>query len=424
MNPLISYVSAEKILEKDYLLATYYLELPSEKDILAKAASFAVGQTVGTWVPVPGITDEMRDKHMGKVVNILEAPPVELSVKVPEQMSYFIQIAFPSANFNGDIPMLITTLLGNDASTSSQAKLVDLQFSHDYLSNTVGPTFGISGIRKLTGVTDRPLLLSMIKPCTGITPKAGANIFYKAAIGGVDIIKDDELLGNTDFSPIYDRVTEYRKAAQRAYEDSGNLCHYAVNVTGKSLVDNISAAMDAGAEMIMVNFAAAGLQALQIAAEHCKVPILGHYAGSGMYFEGQLNGISSPLICGKLPRMAGADMVVINTPYGGYPLRYSRYMMTVHHLTTSLGNVLPTFPVVGGGVHPGMSERYISELGTDIVLASGGAIHGHPDGAEAGAKAMRASIDAVMAGISLEDASESCAELKTALNLWGHYGNN
>ena len=27
----------------------------------------------------------------------------------------------------------------------------------------------------------------MIKPCTGFTPEAGAEIFYKAAIGGVEI---------------------------------------------------------------------------------------------------------------------------------------------------------------------------------------------------------------------------------------------
>lgn len=35
----------------------------------------------------------------------------------------------------------------------------------------------------------------MIKPCTGYTPEVGAKLFFEAAAGGVDIIKDDELIG-------------------------------------------------------------------------------------------------------------------------------------------------------------------------------------------------------------------------------------
>lgn len=65
----------EQINQMDYLVATYYCEFPQDIDIVAKAASFAVGQTIGTWVPVPGVTDEMREKHMGRVVNIYDAPP-------------------------------------------------------------------------------------------------------------------------------------------------------------------------------------------------------------------------------------------------------------------------------------------------------------------------------------------------------------
>ena len=49
-------------------------------------------------------------------------------------------------------------------------------------------------------------------------------------------------------------------------------------------------------------------------------------------------------------------------------------------------------------MHPGTVETYMGELGPDIVLGAGGAIQGHPDGAAAGADAMRQAIDAVMAG--------------------------
>ena len=36
-----------------------------------------------------------------------------------------------------------------------------------------------------------------------------------------------------------------------------------------------------------------------------------------------------------------------------------------------------------------MVEKYIGEVGKDIVLAAGGAVQGHPGGAAAGARAMR-----------------------------------
>jgi 2,3-diketo-5-methylthiopentyl-1-phosphate enolase len=44
----------EALRGQDYLLATYYLELPADTDVLARAAGFAVGQTIGTWIEVPG----------------------------------------------------------------------------------------------------------------------------------------------------------------------------------------------------------------------------------------------------------------------------------------------------------------------------------------------------------------------------------
>ena len=57
-----------------------------------------------------------------------------------------------------------------------------------------GPKFGIDGVRELLGVPERPLINNMLKPKTGHTPDVAADMCYKAAVGGVDIIKDDELI--------------------------------------------------------------------------------------------------------------------------------------------------------------------------------------------------------------------------------------
>ncbi|MDL2236436.1 transcriptional regulator [Christensenellaceae bacterium OttesenSCG-928-K19] len=420
------YCLPEQINEMDYIVATYYCEFPGDIDIVAKAASFAVGQTVGTWVPVPGITEEMRERNMGRVVNIYDTPPTELTSQLDEgKRAYLLEIAFPTINFGADFPMMLTTLLGNDASTSTQAKLLDVRMPRSFAQSFNGPNFGIQGTRDAVGVQDRPLLMTMIKPCTGITPKVGAELFYNAAIGGIDLVKDDELLGDTEFSPVVDRVIEYNKAADRIYEETGFRPVYVVNITGDAvhLVDRAKRVIDAGAKAVMASYAAVGYSAFHGLAKELKklnVPLMGHYASSGMYFEGPLSGLGSHLAVGRFPRLAGADFIMTNTPYGGYPLQYEKYIKAVQHLTLPFYDIKPTMPIMGGGVHPGLTEQFLKDCGEDIILAAGGAIHGHPMGPAAGAKAMRQSIDAAMAGIPLDEAAKQHKELAKSLELWGY----
>ena len=412
---------SESIRGDDYLLATYYIEMPAEADILAKAASYAVGQTIGTWVEVPGVTAEMRDRHLGRVVKVLEAPPVDLSTQTGETSGYFMQIALPTVNFGPSIPMLLSTAIGNDVSTSVQAKLVDLELPDSLAEGLAGPRFGIDGVRKLVGVHDRPLVLNMIKPCTGLTPEAGAQIFYETALGGVDLIKDDELMGNPSFSQVADRVKAYLAAGERAREETGREVVYFPNVTERTdrMLDNAKAAVDAGAKAVMCAYASVGFGGMQNLAEVAGVPILAHYAAVAPYFEGPGSGMSAALATGLFPRLAGGDIAVTITPYGGYPLRRLPYLKTIQQLTLPRPHIAPTFPLIGGGVHPGTVETYMGELGTDIVLGAGGAIQGHPDGAAAGADAMRQAIDAVMAGREVVDAAQEHPELARALEKFG-----
>ena len=412
---------SEAIRGEDYLLATYYIEMPADADILAKAASYAVGQTIGTWVEVPGVTAEMRDRHLGRVVKVLEAPPVDLGTQTQETSGYFMQIALPTVNIGPSIPMLLATAIGNDVSTSVQAKLVDLEVPDTLAEELVGPRFGIEGVRKLVGVNDRPLVLNMIKPCTGLTPEAGAQIFYETALGGVDLIKDDELMGNPSFSPVVDRVKAYLAAGERARDETGRDVVYLPNVTDRAdrMLDTARRAVDAGARAVMCAYASVGYGGLQSLSEIVGVPILAHYAAAGPYFEGPGTGMSAPIALGLLPRLAGGDLAITITPYGGYPLRRLQYLKMIQQLTLPRPHIAPTFPVIGGGVHPGTVETYMGELGPDIVLGAGGAIQGHPDGAAAGADAMRQAIDAVMAGRRVVDAAEEHPELRRALEKFG-----
>lgn len=406
---------------QNYVIASYYIKLPKDVDIIKKATTLAIGQTIGTWIPIPGITDEIREKYMGKVVNVFDIPSLDLSTQImTEEREYIIQIAYPAANFGSDLPLMITSLLGNDASTSAQVKLLDIDFSEEFVSQFRGPQFGIDGVRKKSGIQKRPILLNMIKPCTGLTPEEGAKIFYETALGGVDLIKDDELLGNPAYSKPEARVKSFKKAAEAAYEETGERVKYFVNVTSGAgeIIDIVKRVEEAGADGIMVNFATVGYSVLKHVAETTKLPILGHAAGSGMVYEGTLNGMASPLAVGKLARLAGADIVMVNTPYGGYPMLYQKYMQTIAQLTLPFYHLKSAMPSIGGGVHPGMVEKYMKEVGKDIVLAAGGAVQGHPGGAAAGARAMRQAIDIVMSGADFEEAAKEKKELSEALRLW------
>lgn len=425
MKPDLLHALPEQIYIEDYVTATYYLELSPTENPYEKARNMAIGQTVGTWLPVPGITEEMKRLHMGKIISIMDLDPADLSASCAGSAGdyprpYLFRIAYPAANFENRLPLMLTTLLGNDASTSVRAKLLELFIPPTLASLYPGPGFGIEGLRQLTGVERRPLLLNMIKPCIGFTPEEGARIFYQTALGGVDFIKDDELLGNPSFCPLEKRVCAYTQASDAAYEKTGKRTYYVPNITDHigNLVDNAKRAQQAGAKLIMINFASVGWGALQMVREAVSLPILGHYAGAGPYYEGDRSGISSDLALGKLPRMAGADIVMINTPYGGYPVKKSRYLRTAEFLRLPFYDMKSVLPSLGGGVNPGMVHQLMSDLGNDIMLSPGGAIQGHPMGAAAGIRAMYAAIDAEMNGISLAEAVQNCEELKAAEYMW------
>ena len=414
----------EEAFESDYIVASYYYESKPYENVYEKAKSFAIGQTLGTWLPVPGITEKMKRDHGGKVVNIYDIPPYELLGEEAQKASHIIQIAFPDQNFGPQFPMLFTTLLGNDVSTSAQVKLIDIKFSKNFIKNFKGPKFGIEGIYTYLKIKRRPIVLSMIKPCIGYSPEAGASLFYNAALGGLDFIKDDELLADTEYSPILKRVEAYSKAAEKAYRQTGHLTRYCVNITDRpdKILAHARSAQDAGAGALMLNFVAAGLSSLQALSEDSilKIPILVHYSSAGTMTESKSSGLSSHLLLGKLARMAGADACLFSSPYSTYPFKKRKYMQIADSQRLAFYNLKPTMPAIGGGVHPASSVKIVKDLGKEVLLAAGGAIFGHPHGPAKGAQAMMQTVEAIYddKDINALLGSKGYESLKLALQIW------
>ena len=406
----------------EIVVATYLYRTPAGIDIHRAARALAELQSTGTWVALERETDTIRERHAARVIATWEVPDHE-SDPPPGvgTRDWVIQIGYPAHNIGNQIPLLLATVYGECAS-AGDLKLLDLHLPESFVGAFKGPKFGLEGIREMVGAADRPLLITMLKPALGLTPKESAEVFYQAAIGGSDGVKDDELLVSHPWSHFLDRVREHERAAQAAFDETGHRTLYFVNITDRPdrLVSNAYRAIEAGASALMVDFVTVGTSALSMLADDpaIAVPILGHLAFAGAIYGSPWSGVSSHLVLGKLPRLAGADMIVYPSPYGTLRYARSKHLRLAQVMTDPFFGIRRTTPAPGGGLHAGFAPRLFDDLGNDYALGAGGAVHGHPMGAAAGARAIRQAMDAATRGEALSAAAAANPELAAALAMW------
>ena len=103
-------------------------------------------------------------------------------------------------------------------------KLTSLDLSPDFLSAFPGPKHGIDGVRDLLGVQDRPLLMSIFKSVIGMNADELRAQFIRQALGGVDLIKDDEILFENDLTPIENGSACASRRADVEQQTGKNCC--------------------------------------------------------------------------------------------------------------------------------------------------------------------------------------------------------
>jgi len=404
----------EVAFSEDYIIATFQARIKTQS-IERLALALADEQTTGTWIKVGADSVEKKKRFGAQVVAIYEVP--DLGSDVVEELPplYIVQLAIPMDNIGTSLSMLLTTVFGN-ISAAGMLKLIDLAFPKRYIEQFTGPKFGVEGIREVLGVKDRPLLNAMIKPNIGWTPEEGAEIFYNAAKGGVDIIKDDELLqADGDFCPLEKRVKLFMEKERQVFEETGERTLYSVNITDRNdkIKENAYRAIEYGANSLMLNTYTAGYGALQMLSEdpNINVPILAHVDFVGAYASSTYTGISAPLAIGKLTRLAGGDFQINGHPWGKFPVPYKVFYRSFKFFTQPWWNIKPMMYACSGGTTQLVVKKMVDSLGTDIILAAGGGVHGHPDGSEAGARSMRQAIDAAINGIDLMEYAKTHKEL-------------
>lgn len=384
-----------------------------------KAEGIALGLTIGSWTNLPLLEQEQLKQHKGNVISIKEFEenphPLKSGLIKAE-----VSIAYPSANFSADLPAILTTVFGK-LSLDGEVKLLDLDFSDELLKHFPGPRFGIEEIRHTLGVTGRPLLMSIFKGVIGRDLDYLSTQLRQQALGGVDLVKDDEILFDNPLTPFEKRIIAGKEVLTQVYEETGHRTLYAVNLSGRTseLRSKARKARELGADALLFNVHAYGLDVMQELAEDDDIalPLMAHPAFSGAFTSSSFYGLATPLALGKLTRYAGADFSLFPSPYGSVALEKSSALSLGEELTKK-SSLKRSFPVPSAGIHPGLVPLLMADYGIDSVINAGGGIHGHPAGAIGGGQAFRQAIDAVLQGETLEHASKQHEQLQTALELW------
>ena len=334
----------------------------------------ALEQTVE--VPDKLVTSsKIREEIVGKVESIQALSNMEC---LPDEV-FRVVIRYNLQLTGFQIPQLLNLIYGN-ISIKQNIKLVDIKFPEEYLANFKGPNFGISGIRRLIGVYQRPLLATALKPM-GSSIEELATMAGNFSLGSGDIIKDDHGLIDESFQKFQERVSRCQDAIEEADVKTGRRTLYFPNVVAP--VDNIERYIEFLIHkripgVLMAPFLV-GLDCVRSLAGKYPILVMTHPAFSGTHFHDRKHGISPACLLGTIFRLIGSDASIFPN-YGG---RFSFTQKECHELCNHLKRPLTTFksafPVPAGGMQLHNIASMAKDYGEDVILLIGGALLSHSD---------------------------------------------
>jgi ribulose 1,5-bisphosphate carboxylase large subunit-like protein len=385
-------------LEQNFIV-TYDLE--GKKSLRDAAWELAIGQSVGNpHVRNQWETDDLFETYSCKVIGNEE----EL-LKVKRGI---IKIAFPIINTDwkeDGITQLLVQVMGGqlDIDQVTYCRVLKIDFPNEVTKYFKGPKYGITGIREYLNLNEeKPLFGAIIKPKTGITPQILLQMVKELVEGGVNFIKEDEILSNPSFCKIEERVP----LIMDYINSCGRKVIYAVciNADYPYVIDRVKQVHSLGGNGVHINFWN-GLGVYKSVRE-LDLPIFVHFQKSGDKILTDINhrfSISFDVIC-QLAGMMGVDFIHSGM-WGGYSQTEETELKTTLNILHN-HNVMPALSC---GMHPGIVNAIKNRFGYQFLANTGGAVHGHPLGSKAGALAMRQAIDG--------DFDKN--EYKVAIEKWG-----
>lgn len=388
--------------------AHYELEAPEPE----RAAAVVAGElSSGTFTAVPGETDELRARHAAVVA---ACEPVGDSIAR-------VVIDVPVDNVGASLPQLAATLAGNvfELRDITGLRLVDFELPAELERAFPGPAFGVAGSRAASEVFDRPFIGTIVKPSVGLSPEATADLVATLGVAGIDLVKDDELIGDQPYSPLAERVRAVRGALRDVEQSTGRRVTYVPNVSGdiEHMLRGaeLAAAEGAGAAMVCVH--AVGLAGVLELRRAAVLPVHGHRAGWGLVARGST--ALGPAAHAHLWRLAGVDQLHV----GGLRSKFFESDDSVAESMAACrapGEHRPVLPVISSGQWgEQLVDTVAAAAGPDFAYLAGGAILGHPGGPAAGVVALRAAAEGAATGVGLRELAASVPEVAATVDAFG-----
>lgn len=341
-----------------------YRVLGNDKEAYAKAKDICLEQTVE--FPEELVPEGVIAEH---IVGRIEA------FEPFNENSFLAKISYPNDCAANELTQLLNVIFGN-ISIKPGIRVERLELPEGILRSFKGPRFGKEGLRRLLGVEKRPLLFTALKPM-GLTNEELAELAYRFALGGIDIIKDDHGLSNQSFSPFEERVKLCAEAVNRANQETGFKSIYVPNITAPhgDVVPRAKLAKELGAGGLLIAPGLTGLDAMREVAEDDSIalPVFSHPAFQGSYVFGN-NGISHAVLFGQIPRLAGADGTIYPNFGGRFSFSVEECKGIAEAGNDPMGNLKSIFPCPAGGMSLQSIPESLKVYGQDVIFLVGGGL--------------------------------------------------
>tara|TARA_B100000989_G_scaffold45826_1_gene29421 strand:- start:25924 stop:27183 length:1260 start_codon:yes stop_codon:yes gene_type:complete len=405
----------ESVETNKYFIAKYSLK---SNDMLKAAKGIAIGQSIGNPnVRLDGETAELLENHLGIILDHPE--------NLKHKKEGTVKIAFPIKNFNLEedgVTQLICTVMGGqmDIEEILSCRLLDLDFPQEFLKTFKGPKIGMMDIKRRSNCTDRPLLGGIVKPKTGLDIETLKEVCKNMVKGGVDFIKEDEILGNPSCCPFEERVQIVNDVIQNEAAKLNKEVFYApcVNSDLPYLLRRIEFLVKKNVKAYHLNIWSGINMYKYLRSYDFNIAMFYQKSGDRVLTDKNNSYSISWGVLLKLARISGADFIHAGM-WGGYLSDTKDDLSDWLSILTSTHNLgfNKTVPSLSCGSHPGLVDTTIKNFGNDVMMSLGGSLHGHPNGTISGAKAMRQAFD-LNTNSKIDDSKT--IEYNQAIEKWGY----
>ena len=387
-------------------------------------------QSSGTFVAVPGETEELRRRFGAQVEKVTHldtvGQPSLPGCRHADRGRFHrgeVVITWSLENMGYNLPTLVSTIQGNlyELSQFSGLKLADIEVPASFAKCFHGPRFGVSGTRRLAGVEGRPLIGTIVKPSVGMSPEETAALVRTLVEAGIDFIKDDELMADPPHSPFDKRVHAAMRVINDHAQRTGKRVLYAFNVTDTldAMKRHYETILEAGGACAMISLNSVGLVAVNEICDLGHLAIHGHRNGWGMLNRHPWLGMEFRAYQ-KLWRLAGVDQIHVNGIENKFWEPDDSVVRSIRSCLEPFLGGFSILPVISSGQWGGQAfETYRRTKTVDVLYMAGGGIVAHPDGPSAGVQALMAAWDAAARGLTLEEAMRESPELARAVEKFG-----